>query len=91
MQKFVRQLHSDPWSLFERSMKMCKALLEDRYVDEAMELCNTIQETDIEPMVLIHTSVIEAYLKCGKTKGALEAYLAMFAAGVSPNSYTYIV
>ncbi|KAL6180091.1 hypothetical protein ACLB2K_046759 [Fragaria x ananassa] len=45
----------------------------------------------IEPMVLIHTSVIKSYLKYGKTKGALEAYLAMLAAKVAPNSVTYTV
>ncbi|XP_061999136.1 pentatricopeptide repeat-containing protein At5g65560-like [Rosa rugosa] len=64
---------------------------EDGNVDEATEFYNTIEQKGIEPIVLIHTSVIEAYLKFCKTKGALEAFLAMLAAGVAPNSYTYTV
>ncbi|KAL6133185.1 hypothetical protein ACLB2K_065422 [Fragaria x ananassa] len=71
--------------------KMYTALIVDGNLDEAAEFHNEIKETRIDPMVLIHTSVIKAYLKFGKTKGALEAYLAMLAAGVAPNSYTYTV
>ncbi|XP_062028402.1 pentatricopeptide repeat-containing protein At4g38150-like [Rosa rugosa] len=42
-------------------------------------------------MVAIYTSIIKAHLNAGKTKGALEAYRGMLAAGVAPNSYTYTV
>ncbi|KAL6197404.1 hypothetical protein ACLB2K_033013 [Fragaria x ananassa] len=56
-----------------------------------MELCSRTVEMGMQPMVVIHTWVIEAYLKFGKTKGALEAYWGMLAAGVAPNSYTYTV
>ncbi|KAL6181771.1 hypothetical protein ACLB2K_048420 [Fragaria x ananassa] len=70
---------------------MYTALIVDGNLDKAAEFHNEIKETRIDPMVLIHTSVIKAYLKFGKTKGALEAYLAMLAAGVAPNSYTYTV
>ncbi|PRQ21138.1 putative pentatricopeptide [Rosa chinensis] len=71
--------------------KMYNALVEDGNVNEAFEFYNTIQETGTEPLILIHTSVIKTYLEFGKTRGALEAYLAMLAAGVAPNSYTCTV
>nr|XP_011464678.1 PREDICTED: pentatricopeptide repeat-containing protein At4g19440, chloroplastic-like isoform X2 [Fragaria vesca subsp. vesca] len=71
--------------------KMYSALIDDGNVDEAKEFHDEVEETGIQPLVLIHTSIIEAYLEFGKTKGALEAYLAMLAAGVAPNSYTYTV
>ncbi|KAL6184577.1 hypothetical protein ACLB2K_045978 [Fragaria x ananassa] len=71
--------------------KMYTALIVDGNLDEAAEFHNEIKETRIDPMVLIHTSVIKAYFKFGKTKGALEAYFAMLAAGVAPNSYTYTI
>ncbi|XP_062029810.1 pentatricopeptide repeat-containing protein At1g18900-like [Rosa rugosa] len=71
--------------------KMYNALVEDGNVNEALEFYNTIQETGAEPLILIHTSVIKTYLEFGKTRSALEAYLAMLAAGVAPNSYTCTV
>lgn len=58
---------------------------------EAIMFASPIQRTLTEPSVLFHTIVIEAYLKFGKIKGALEAYVAMLLAGVAPNSYTYTV
>nr|XP_011464673.1 PREDICTED: pentatricopeptide repeat-containing protein At1g06710, mitochondrial-like isoform X1 [Fragaria vesca subsp. vesca] len=73
------------------SNKMYTALIVDGNFHKAIEFSKEIEETHIEPMVVIHTSVIKAYLKFSKTKGALEAYLAMLAAGVAPNSVTYTV
>ncbi|XP_004301479.1 PREDICTED: pentatricopeptide repeat-containing protein At4g38150-like [Fragaria vesca subsp. vesca] len=70
---------------------MYTVLVNDGNKDEATEFYNEVKEMRVEPMVVIHTSVIKAYLKFDKTKGALEAYLAMLAAGVTPNSYTYTV
>ncbi|XP_061988390.1 putative pentatricopeptide repeat-containing protein At1g12700, mitochondrial [Rosa rugosa] len=91
VQTFFRKLRTCPGGVNKRSRKMQKALKEDGNVDESIEIFSTILQTGMEPMVLLHTSVIEAYLKFGKTKGALEAYWGMFAAGVAPNSYTYTV
>ncbi|KAL6184592.1 hypothetical protein ACLB2K_045993 [Fragaria x ananassa] len=80
-----------PGHIQKLTNKMYTALLHDGNVEEATKFRNEVEETGMEPMVLIHTSVIKAYLKYGKPKGALEAYLAMLAAGVAPNSVTYTV
>ncbi|PRQ56957.1 putative pentatricopeptide [Rosa chinensis] len=88
VQKLFRESRLSPW--IEQSMEVHKALVEDGNVDEAIELYHTIQQKGVQPLVQIHTSVIKAYLKFSKTKGALEVYLAM-SAGVAPNSYTYTV
>nr|XP_011457370.1 PREDICTED: pentatricopeptide repeat-containing protein At3g16010-like [Fragaria vesca subsp. vesca] len=73
------------------SMKIFTALVEDGNFYQALEHHKHIVESDVQPMVVVHTYVIEAYLKFGKTKGALEAYWGMLAAGVAPNAYTYTV
>ncbi|XP_004301375.1 PREDICTED: pentatricopeptide repeat-containing protein At1g62930, chloroplastic-like [Fragaria vesca subsp. vesca] len=91
VQKFVKKLRACPTNLIESTMKMFCALADDGNVSEAIEFNTTITKTRTEPSVLFHTLVIEAYLKFGKIKGALEAYLAMLAAGIAPNSYTYTV
>ncbi|PRQ21158.1 putative pentatricopeptide [Rosa chinensis] len=75
VQKLFCESRTCPW--IERSMEMHKALVEDGNGHEAIEFYQTIQQTAVEPLVQIHTSVMKAYLKLGKTKGALEAYLAM--------------
>lgn len=67
--------------------KMFLAMVEDGNVDEAMELF----QSHINPMVIVHTAVIEAYITGGKTKEALRTYLDMLAAGLAPVSYTYSV
>ncbi|KAL6176556.1 hypothetical protein ACLB2K_053189 [Fragaria x ananassa] len=72
-------------------MKMFTALIEDGNFYQALEHHKHIVESDVQPMVVVHTCVIEAYLKFGKTKGALEAYWGMLAAGVAPNTCTYTV
>ncbi|KAM5575371.1 pentatricopeptide repeat-containing protein [Rosa sericea] len=91
VQKVFRTWRTKPGCLYKKSLKMYKALIEDGSADQAMELYKRVVEMGIQPMVVVHTSVIEAYLKFGKTKGALEAYWGMLAAGVAPNSYTYTV
>ncbi|PRQ19547.1 putative pentatricopeptide [Rosa chinensis] len=70
---------------------MCQALIEDGNADQAVEIHHTIVKMRNWPIVLFYTCVIEAYLKFGKTKGALETYRGMLDAGVAPNSYTYTV
>ena len=70
------------------AQKMCTALEVDGNFDEATEFSKLVNENPAEPMVIIHTSVIKAYLKFGKTKGALEAYQAMLTPGIAPTSYT---
>ncbi|XP_061988005.1 pentatricopeptide repeat-containing protein At1g06710, mitochondrial-like [Rosa rugosa] len=91
MQKVFRKWRTAGGLAKKESLEMFGALIDDGYVDEANELCKCICETGVYPMVTNHTSVIQAYLKFGKTKGALEAYRGMLAAGVAPNSYTYTV
>ncbi|XP_024172268.1 pentatricopeptide repeat-containing protein At1g06710, mitochondrial [Rosa chinensis] len=92
MQKVFRKWRTAGGGLAKKeSLEMFGALIDDGYVDEANELFKRICETGVYPMVTNHTSVIQAYLKFGKTKGALEAYRGMLASGVAPNSYTYTV
>ncbi|PRQ21140.1 putative pentatricopeptide [Rosa chinensis] len=91
VRKYFYVLRACPGHAEKLGSIMYSALINDGNVDEATEFFNEVEETGIEPMVLIHTAVIEAYLSFGKAKGALEAYLAMLAAGVAPNSYTYTV
>ncbi|PRQ21152.1 putative pentatricopeptide [Rosa chinensis] len=91
VRKYFYVLRACPGHAEKLGSIMYSALIDDGNVDEATEFFNEVEETGIEPMVLIHTAVIEAYLSFGKAKGALEAYLAMLAAGVAPNSYTYTV
>ncbi|KAL6184593.1 hypothetical protein ACLB2K_045994 [Fragaria x ananassa] len=86
VQKYVLRSCDSAWKIFVLSVSMHNALLEDGNVNE-----DTIQHALTDPSVLIHTLVIESYLKFGKAKGALEAYWGMLAAGFAPNSYTYTV
>ncbi|XP_004301365.1 PREDICTED: pentatricopeptide repeat-containing protein At5g41170, mitochondrial-like [Fragaria vesca subsp. vesca] len=91
VKKYLEKLLASPWEIIELSLSMHCALLEDGNVNEATKVCNSIQHTVTEPSVILHTLVIESYLKFGKVKGALKAYRGMLAAGVAPNSYTYTV
>ncbi|KAL6184603.1 hypothetical protein ACLB2K_046004 [Fragaria x ananassa] len=91
VQKYLEKLLASPWKIIELSLSMHCALLEDGNVNEATKVCNSIQHTVTEPSVVLHTLVIESYLKFGKAKGALKAYRGMLAAGVAPNSYTYTI
>ncbi|XP_024175424.1 pentatricopeptide repeat-containing protein At4g31850, chloroplastic [Rosa chinensis] len=91
VQKVFRTWNTKPDCLYKKALKMYKALIEDGNAEQTMELYKRVVEMCMQPMVVVHTSVIEAYLKFGKTKGALEAYYGMLAAGVAPNSYTYTV
>ncbi|KAM5575365.1 hypothetical protein ABKV19_014369 [Rosa sericea] len=77
--------------LKKEALRMFHALADDGDVDEVKDILRPTLETGVESMVVIHTSIIKAYLNAGKTKGALEAYRGMLAAGVAPNSYTYTV
>ncbi|XP_024168973.1 pentatricopeptide repeat-containing protein At5g61990, mitochondrial-like [Rosa chinensis] len=74
-----------------QSSKMFYAMVEDGNVGEAMDLFQSTVESRINPMVIVHTAVIEAYIKCNNNKGALQTYLDMLAAGLAPNSYMYSV
>ncbi|PRQ21147.1 putative pentatricopeptide [Rosa chinensis] len=89
MQKVFRNWH--PTHLKKEAAKMFYALIADGNATLVRELCEQNSETGIYPTVMLHTFVIEDYLKAGKTKGALEAYRGMLASGVAPNSYTYRV
>ncbi|KAL6184588.1 hypothetical protein ACLB2K_045989 [Fragaria x ananassa] len=91
MKKVFLNWHTRPDGLSSASLKMSRTLIKNVNIDEAMEICKRTVEMGMQPMVVIHTCVIEAYLKFGKTKCALEAYWGMLAAGVAPNSYTYTV
>ncbi|KAL6180090.1 hypothetical protein ACLB2K_046758 [Fragaria x ananassa] len=86
VQKYVLRSCDSAWKIFVLSVNMHNALPEDGNVNE-----DTIQHALTDPSVLIHTLVIESYLKFGKAKGALEAYWGMLAAGFAPTSYIYTV
>ncbi|XP_062028395.1 pentatricopeptide repeat-containing protein At4g11690-like [Rosa rugosa] len=80
--------------LKKEALRMFHALVDDGDVDEVKEIVRPILETGVESMVAIYTSIIKAYLNAGKTKGALEAYRGMLAAGMMdkgkrPNVATY--
>ncbi|XP_004301377.1 PREDICTED: pentatricopeptide repeat-containing protein At5g65560-like [Fragaria vesca subsp. vesca] len=90
--KAMRKIFSK-WNsryLHKQSEKMSDALLKDGYIEAWNDFCKGYA-TGLVPMVALETSVIEAYINHGKTKGALEAYRRMLATGVAPNSYTYTV
>ncbi|XP_004309934.1 PREDICTED: pentatricopeptide repeat-containing protein At1g06710, mitochondrial-like [Fragaria vesca subsp. vesca] len=91
VRKYFFMKSAFPGHIQKLSNKMYTALIVDGNLEEAAKFKNEIEEKHVEPMVVIHTSIIKAYLKFDKTKGALGAYLAMLAAGVSPNSVTYTV
>nr|XP_011457356.1 PREDICTED: uncharacterized protein LOC105349406 [Fragaria vesca subsp. vesca] len=74
MQKVFRKWYTSGRSFKKESIKMHNALVKDGYVDEAREFATTVIQTGLtgtHPMVLIRTTVIEAYLKAGKIKGVL--------------------
>ncbi|XP_004309933.1 PREDICTED: protein Rf1, mitochondrial-like [Fragaria vesca subsp. vesca] len=91
MKKEFLNWQTKPKGLSSLSVKMIKALIKDGNADDAIKICKRTAEIGMQPTVVIHTCVIEAYLKLGKTKDVLEAYWGMLAAGVTPNSYTYTV
>ncbi|KAL6184595.1 hypothetical protein ACLB2K_045996 [Fragaria x ananassa] len=93
--KFLEQIKDKGFipenAVLQNNRDVLTKALQDGNDIEAIMFASPIQRTLTEPSVLFHTIVIEAYLKFGKIKGALEAYVAMLLAGVAPNSYTYTV
>ncbi|KAK9930263.1 hypothetical protein M0R45_027306 [Rubus argutus] len=91
MQKVLRKYRTAGGRLQKESMEMFAALVEDGRVDQVKEFCKYDFEKGLYPQVVVDTCLIKDYLKAGKTKVALEAYLTMLATGGAPNSYTYTV
>ncbi|KAL6182451.1 hypothetical protein ACLB2K_043871 [Fragaria x ananassa] len=89
IQEVIRKISDEGFE--KHAAKMFCAMVEDGNVGEAMDLFQSTPETRINPMVIVHTNVIEAYIKCNKNKDALQTYLDMLAAGLAPNSYIYSV
>ncbi|KAL6177486.1 hypothetical protein ACLB2K_049012 [Fragaria x ananassa] len=89
MQEVIRKISDEGFE--KHAAKMFCAMVEDGNVGEAMDLFQSTPETRINPLVIVHTTVIEAYIKFNLNKDALQTYLDMLAAGLAPNSYIYSV
>nr|XP_011464672.1 PREDICTED: pentatricopeptide repeat-containing protein At1g09900-like [Fragaria vesca subsp. vesca] len=66
VQKHLRKSHLSPWCM--RAIEMHKALVDDGALDEAIEFYHTIQQSGVEPLVQIHTSIIKAYLSLARPR-----------------------
>ncbi|PRQ17268.1 putative pentatricopeptide [Rosa chinensis] len=89
VQEVIRNIYLN--GMEEESRDMFIAMVEDGNVDEAMRTFQSTGQPRINPMVIVHTAVIEAYINGGKTEGALQTFMDMLAAGLAPISYTYSV
>ena len=73
------------------TFEMLGGLINDGNGEEASKLYKCFCMTGMYPMNTMYISLMQAQLKFGETKGALDVYRGMLASGVVPNSYTYMI